>query len=80
LPDKALFATHAPSKVDQRKRALEQYLRLVISLPLKDVTDLCEFLSTNVIEQETEPTRVSRLYIFASPAHWLSKKEPAIFI
>lgn len=58
MPDKALFATHAPSKVDQRKRALEQYLRLVISLPLKDVTDLCEFLSTNVIEQEPEPTRI----------------------
>ncbi|CAM0141385.1 unnamed protein product [Umbelopsis sp. WA50703] len=58
LPDKALFATHAPSKVDQRKRALEQYLRLVISLPLKDVTDLCEFLSTNVIEQETEPSNI----------------------
>jgi RalA-binding protein 1 len=59
LPDKALFATHAPSKVDQRKRALEQYLKLVISLPLKDVTDLCEFLSTNVIEQEPETASVS---------------------
>jgi len=54
-----LFATHAPSKVDQRKRALEQYLKLVISLPLKDVTDLCEFLSTNVIEQEPETASVS---------------------
>lgn len=58
LPDKALFATHAPSKVDQRKRALEQYLRLVISLPLKDVTDLCEFLSTNVIEQDSETASI----------------------
>ncbi|KAH8547621.1 hypothetical protein BGW37DRAFT_510215 [Umbelopsis sp. PMI_123] len=58
LPDKALFATHAPSKVDQRKRALEQYLKLVISLPLKDVTDLCEFLSTNVIEQEPETASI----------------------
>ncbi|OZJ01602.1 hypothetical protein BZG36_05278 [Bifiguratus adelaidae] len=51
LPDKALFTTHAPSKVDQRKYALEQYLAHLIALPLTDVTDLCEFLSTNVLEQ-----------------------------
>ncbi|RUS15397.1 hypothetical protein BC937DRAFT_92518 [Endogone sp. FLAS-F59071] len=56
LPEKALFMTHAPSKVDQRKLALERYLQHVISLPLKDVTDLCDFLSTNVLERGTEPT------------------------
>ncbi|KAF9901176.1 hypothetical protein EC991_006432 [Linnemannia zychae] len=52
LPDKSLFSTHAPSKVDARKRALEQYLQQVTSLRIKDTRDLCEFLSTNVVERE----------------------------
>ncbi|KAG0169711.1 hypothetical protein DFQ28_003408 [Apophysomyces sp. BC1034] len=53
LPDKALFTTNAPSKADQRKVALEQYLQHVVSLPLEDPSDLCRFLSTDIIEQET---------------------------
>ncbi|KAF9919149.1 hypothetical protein BX616_000837 [Lobosporangium transversale] len=52
LPDKSLFSTHAPSKVDARKIALEQYLQQVTSLRIKDTRDLCEFLSTNVVERE----------------------------
>ncbi|PKY46144.1 RhoGAP-domain-containing protein [Rhizophagus irregularis] len=52
LPDKNLFHNNAPSKVDQRKIALEQYLQHIIALPLKDPKDLCEFLSTNMIDQE----------------------------
>ncbi|CAG8553445.1 16465_t:CDS:2 [Acaulospora colombiana] len=52
LPDKNLFYNNAPSKVDQRKIALEQYIQHVISLPMKDSKDLCEFLSANVIEQD----------------------------
>ncbi|KAF9124361.1 hypothetical protein BGW39_008250 [Mortierella sp. 14UC] len=52
LPDKSLFSTHAPSKVDARKRALEQYLQQITSLRIKDTRDLCEFLSTNVVERE----------------------------
>ncbi|KAF9203185.1 hypothetical protein BGZ49_006681 [Haplosporangium sp. Z 27] len=52
LPDKGLFSTHAPSKVDARKVALEQYLQLITSLRIKDTRDLCEFLSTNVVERE----------------------------
>ncbi|KAG0197494.1 hypothetical protein BGX33_000566 [Mortierella sp. NVP41] len=52
LPDKSLFSTHAPSKVDAQKRALEQYLQQVTSLRIKDTRDLCEFLSTNVVERE----------------------------
>ncbi|KAF9170197.1 hypothetical protein BGX20_009312 [Mortierella sp. AD010] len=52
LPDKSLFTTHAPSKVDARKVALEQYLQSVTSLRIKDTRDLCEFLSTNVVERE----------------------------
>ncbi|KAI7868067.1 hypothetical protein BDF14DRAFT_1795980 [Spinellus fusiger] len=53
LPDKALFATNAPSKVDLRKHALEVYLQHLVSLAMVDATDLCEFLSTNVIERKT---------------------------
>ncbi|KAI8642786.1 hypothetical protein BD408DRAFT_482496 [Parasitella parasitica] len=53
LPDKALFSNNAPTKVDQRKVALEQYLQHVVALPLEDASDLCEFLSTNVMESKT---------------------------
>ncbi|CAG8438031.1 9851_t:CDS:2 [Funneliformis caledonium] len=59
LPDKNLFHNNAPSKVDQRKIALEQYLQHVISLPLKDSKDLCEFLSSNVIDQQEKDYRQS---------------------
>ncbi|ORY90355.1 hypothetical protein BCR43DRAFT_499172 [Syncephalastrum racemosum] len=52
LPDKAMFTTHAPNKVDQRKIALEQYLQHTVTLPWDDMSDLCEFLSTNVIEHD----------------------------
>ncbi|KAF9169254.1 hypothetical protein BGX20_010553 [Mortierella sp. AD010] len=51
LPDKTLFMTHAPSKADARKVALEQYLQHLTSLHIRDTRDLCEFLSTNVIER-----------------------------
>ncbi|CAG8591466.1 6547_t:CDS:2 [Ambispora gerdemannii] len=54
LPDKNLFSNNAPSKVDQRKLALENYLKHIISLPLKDSKDLCEFLSTDVVEQDEQ--------------------------
>ncbi|RIA90878.1 hypothetical protein C1645_724489 [Glomus cerebriforme] len=54
LPDKNLFHNNAPSKVDQRKIALEQYLQHIISLPLKDPKDICEFLSTNMIDEEKD--------------------------
>ncbi|CAG8583371.1 8871_t:CDS:2 [Paraglomus brasilianum] len=52
LPDKNLFTTNAPSKSDQRKLALERYLQHVVNLPWNDNRDLCEFLSSNVIETE----------------------------
>ncbi|KAI9495430.1 hypothetical protein BDB00DRAFT_814652 [Zychaea mexicana] len=55
LPDKQLFSTssRAPSKIDQRKVALEQYLQHIISLPYADISDVCEFLTTNVVERDT---------------------------
>ncbi|CEI91137.1 Putative Atypical/BCR protein kinase [Rhizopus microsporus] len=50
LPDKALFSNNAPSKVDQRKIALEQYLQHIVALPLENTSHLCEFLSTNIVD------------------------------
>ncbi|KAI8390997.1 uncharacterized protein BYT42DRAFT_490709 [Radiomyces spectabilis] len=50
LPDKALFTSYAPSKVDQRKIGVEQYLQSTIKLQLPDMAEVCEFLSTNVID------------------------------
>ncbi|KAI8146842.1 hypothetical protein BJV82DRAFT_600076 [Fennellomyces sp. T-0311] len=54
LPDKQLFSTNsrAPSKIDQRKVALEQYLQHIISLPHADISDVCEFLTSNVVERD----------------------------
>ncbi|CAO3611151.1 unnamed protein product [Cunninghamella blakesleeana] len=51
LPEKQLFATRSPNKLDQRRIALEKYLQNAITLPMDDIGDLCEFLSTDVVEQ-----------------------------
>ena len=37
--------------MDARKVALEQYLQQLTLLRIKDTRDLCEFLSTNVVER-----------------------------
>ncbi|CAO3590490.1 unnamed protein product [Absidia cylindrospora] len=60
LPDKALFTTNAPSKVDRRKAALENYLQHIVSLPLDDISHLCEFLSTNVVDADVVYSRTGR--------------------
>jgi hypothetical protein len=52
FPEKSLFNTLSPSKVDQRKIALQRYLQQLISTPLDRISDICEFLSTDVIQQE----------------------------
>ncbi|KAI8077816.1 uncharacterized protein BX664DRAFT_287375, partial [Halteromyces radiatus] len=57
LPDKSLFISKAPSKVDERKHVIQVYLQHVLTLPLTDMSDLCEFLSTNVLEQRTGPPK-----------------------
>ncbi|KAI8099830.1 uncharacterized protein BX664DRAFT_290183 [Halteromyces radiatus] len=60
LPDKALFTTNSPSKVDRRKAALEHYLQHIILLPMDDISDLCEFLSTNVVDNDVMYSRTGR--------------------
>ncbi|KAL0082942.1 hypothetical protein J3Q64DRAFT_1642383 [Phycomyces blakesleeanus] len=56
LPDKALFSTHAPNKVDQRKIAIEKYLQNAINVSVDDSNWLCEFLSTNVVTDQRHPS------------------------
>ncbi|ORZ22572.1 hypothetical protein BCR42DRAFT_319898 [Absidia repens] len=57
LPDKSLFISKAPSKVDERKKSIELYIQRVLTLPLTDMSDVCEFLSTNVLEQRSGPPK-----------------------
>ncbi|CDH57776.1 related to bem3-gtpase-activating protein [Lichtheimia corymbifera JMRC:FSU:9682] len=59
LPDKALFATHAPSKADQRKHAIEKYLQRVIEVPWPDLSVLHDFLNTDKTyrKEESQQTR-----------------------
>ncbi|KAI7870006.1 hypothetical protein BDF14DRAFT_1879763 [Spinellus fusiger] len=55
LPDKALFTTHAPNKVDQRKSAIEKYLNHAIQIQLRNNDCLHEFLSTSRVEMKESP-------------------------
>ncbi|KAI8343997.1 hypothetical protein BC941DRAFT_464236 [Chlamydoabsidia padenii] len=54
LPDRSLFLSKAPCKVDERKNSVEKYIQNVLTLPLSDMSDVCEFLSTNVLEQRSD--------------------------
>ncbi|ORX98900.1 hypothetical protein K493DRAFT_406428 [Basidiobolus meristosporus CBS 931.73] len=58
LPDRSLFFTHAPSKVDQRKLALQKYLQHLISLNFSQNADICEFLSTNVAKKVNDNEKI----------------------
>ncbi|CAO3595971.1 unnamed protein product [Absidia cylindrospora] len=53
LPEKQLFTTRSPNKLDQRRVALEKYLHHVITLPMDNIADFCEFLSTNVVDHSS---------------------------
>ncbi|KAI9278220.1 Rho GTPase activation protein [Phascolomyces articulosus] len=54
LPDKALFVTHVQNRQDQRKIGIQEYLKQVLELPLQDTTDICEFLSSNVVKDDSQ--------------------------
>lgn len=63
LPERLLFQSHAPSRVDARKVALEDYffgiLRLS-NLPPAAALALCKFLSTDMIDPMDIPDTPSR--------------------
>lgn len=57
LPDGKAWKDFAPSKIDQRKVALEAYLHSLLVAPINDKTDLCDFLSTDQVSVKTSSLR-----------------------
>ncbi|EKM50382.1 uncharacterized protein PHACADRAFT_263653 [Phanerochaete carnosa HHB-10118-sp] len=55
LPEGRLWKDHAPAKVDQRKAALEQYLRSVIALPMKNKNEIIAFLTSGIASEAQRP-------------------------
>lgn len=64
FPEKSLFNTLSPTKVDQRKIALERYLQQLILNPLEHISDICEFLSTDVVQPEASDSVSSTCKVF----------------
>ncbi|KAI8364660.1 uncharacterized protein BYT42DRAFT_649328 [Radiomyces spectabilis] len=52
LPEKNLFSTKSSTKIGQRKTALERHLQQLVAVAFSDVTELCEFLSTDIVENK----------------------------
>ena len=63
LPERLLFQSHAPSKVDIRKVGMEEYFFSILkipNLPPLAARALCEFLSTDMIDPMDIPDTISR--------------------
>ena len=56
LPDRSLFAGHAPSKIDDRRAALEHYFETMLDTPMDEKSALvvCHYLSAQAIEPSGE--------------------------
>lgn len=57
LPDGRAWKDFAPSKIDQRRKAIEAYLQSLLVAPISDKTDLCEFLTTDPVQNKMESAR-----------------------
>jgi RalA-binding protein 1 len=57
LPDGRAWKDSAPSKIDQRRTALEAYLQSILMAPLADKSDLCMFLSTDPVQAKAASVR-----------------------
>ncbi|KAI5810227.1 hypothetical protein DFH27DRAFT_180762 [Peziza echinospora] len=57
LPDRNLFAGHAPARVDARRVAIEEFFASVMSAPIDEKTAqaLAEFFSADVVESPITP-------------------------
>ncbi|RDX54349.1 hypothetical protein OH76DRAFT_1086068 [Lentinus brumalis] len=55
LPEGRLWRDHAPAKVDQRKIALEAYLRSLISLPVKNKDEIIAFFTSDIVRDTQKP-------------------------
>lgn len=62
IPDKSLFQSHAPQRVDSRKTLLEEYFNKLLSekLPQAAAQIVCEFLSTDTVDPMDIPDMPSR--------------------
>lgn len=57
LPDGKTWKDFAPSKIDQRRKAIEAYLQSLLIAPISDKSDLCDFLSTNRVQSRSDSAR-----------------------
>ncbi|KAK8847605.1 hypothetical protein IAR55_005464 [Kwoniella newhampshirensis] len=57
LPEGRAWKDFAPSKIDQRKTALEAYLQSLLVAPISDKSDLCRFLSTDPVQAKSTAGR-----------------------
>ncbi|KAH9946516.1 hypothetical protein B0H21DRAFT_402463 [Amylocystis lapponica] len=55
LPEGRLWRDHAPAKVDQRKTALESYLRSLIALPVKNKNEVVAFFTSDIVRDASKP-------------------------
>ncbi|KAH9852090.1 hypothetical protein C2E23DRAFT_885964 [Lenzites betulinus] len=55
LPEGRLWRDHAPAKVDQRKAALEAYLRSLITLPVKNKDEVVAFFTSDIVRDGAKP-------------------------
>ncbi|KAI0080161.1 RhoGAP-domain-containing protein [Panus rudis PR-1116 ss-1] len=55
LPEGKLWRDHAPAKVDQRKDALEQYLKSLIALPVKNKDEIVAFFTSDIVREAAQP-------------------------
>lgn len=62
IPERSMFQSHAPSRVDARKTALEDYFQTILSqkLPHNAAQIVCEFLSTDTIDPMDIPDTPSK--------------------
>ncbi|WVW78221.1 hypothetical protein I302_100172 [Kwoniella bestiolae CBS 10118] len=57
LPEGRAWKDFAPSKIDQRKAALEAYLQSLLVAPISDKSDLCNFLNSDHVKAKAEGAR-----------------------
>ncbi|WVQ69491.1 uncharacterized protein L199_007710 [Kwoniella botswanensis] len=57
LPEGRAWKDFAPSKIDQRKAALETYLQSLLVAPISDKSDLCHFLNSDHVKAKVESAR-----------------------
>ncbi|KZT70743.1 RhoGAP-domain-containing protein [Daedalea quercina L-15889] len=55
LPEGRMWRDHAPARVDQRKHALQEYLRSLIALPVKNKDEVIAFFTSDIVRDAQKP-------------------------